>query len=119
MERYTVKFRDPHDQGELAFLVLLTPTSPVSTLLAEAKRRAAKYLPQLAENDLIPHYGEEQGPILDGDDILSDMIPDPKNEIIFVTTRPVRPPNAAEEPSLVSCNNDLDLFSVSCHGKPY
>lgn len=86
MERYTVKFRDPREEVELAFLVPLTRTSTVSTLLTEARRRAAKRLPCLAEGDLIPHYGGEEGPILDGDDILGDIIPDPKTEIIFVAT---------------------------------
>lgn len=104
MDRYTVKFGDPHEEGEPAFLVPLTRTSTVSTLLTEATRRAVKRLPRLAEPDinLIPHYGGEEGPILDGDDILGDMIPDPPNEIIFVSTHSTLPRDTAQEPSLVS-----------------
>lgn len=117
MERYTVKFSDPHDGPELAFLLPLTPTSTVSTLLTEAKRRAAIRLPRLAglaEGDFVLRYGGEEGPILDGDDILAHMLPDPKNEIIFVSTPPVLPLNNAEELGLVSCNRDLDPFYL--HG---
>lgn len=84
MERYTVKFhhhdQDPDQKAELAILVPLTSTSPISALVTEARRRAAKHLPRLAEADLIPHYGGENGPILDDDDILGDMIPDPKTK---------------------------------------
>ena len=111
MERYTVKFHhhdhDPDQQAELAILVPLPSTSPISALVTEARRRAAKHLSRLAEADLIPHYGGKNGPILDGDDILGDMIPDPKNEIIFVTIHPTQALNTAEDSRQVSCNCDL------------
>lgn len=114
MERYTVKFRDSNEEAELAFLIPLACTSTVAALLTEAKRRAVKRLPRLAEDDLIPHYGGERGPILDGDDILGDVISDAKNEIIFMTTHPIPPPDTAEGPSLVSRNIGLDPFCLRC-----
>ena len=76
----------------------------------EARRRAAKRLPCLAEGDLIPHYGGEEGPILDGDDILGDLLPNPKTEVIFVATRLKPYPNIADEPSLVSSASDRHSF---------
>lgn len=88
MERYIITIAIPPGASSIRFLIPFPPTSSVSDLAAEVKKRASRsaLLPD-PSSIIILHLGDAKGPILDGDDILKDVILDPKAESITVTHR--------------------------------
>lgn len=86
MERYTVSVSTP---GATAFrlLVPIPPTSTISSLASEVKRRASGHDNWPEDSDITLRLGGPSGPILYEFDILSDVIIDPKAETIDATPR--------------------------------
>jgi hypothetical protein len=87
MERYTVTVAPPGAES-FRLLIPFPPTSSVSALATEVKRRASRQGAWLEVSDISLHLGDDiGGPILDGDDLLEDVIIDPKAEFITATSR--------------------------------
>lgn len=84
MERYTVSIRFPETGKNLLLLIPFSSTSSVSAFAEEVRRRAAKHDHALAERIFSLHLGQEDGPILDFDDMLSETIVDSRRERIFL-----------------------------------
>lgn len=84
MERYIVNVAPPGTEAA-RLVVPISPTSHVSDLAKEVKKRATRnnIWPNVPE--LVLHLGEADGPIIDYADILSDVILDPKAEVITAT----------------------------------
>jgi len=88
MERYTVTVPIPPGASSIRLLIPFPPTSAVSALAAEVKKRAFRASPLLdASSNVILHLGDATGPILDDQDLLEDVIIDPRTEIITATPR--------------------------------
>ncbi|KAE9366198.1 hypothetical protein N431DRAFT_549163 [Stipitochalara longipes BDJ] len=88
MERYTITVPIPPGAASIRLLIPFPPTSSVSALAAEVKKRASRSILLLdASSDLILHLGDATGPILGDGDLLEDVIIDPKAEFITATLR--------------------------------
>ncbi len=88
MERYTVTIALPPGTSAIRLLIPFPPTSSVSALVAEVKKRVSRSALLLdAASDLILRLGDFSGPILDEDDLLEDVILDSKVESITATPR--------------------------------
>jgi hypothetical protein len=117
MERYTITVPIPPGASSIRLLIPFPPTSSIAALAAEVKKRASRSaLPLDALSDLILHLGDAAGPILDDEDLLEDVIIDPKNESITATPRNVSiltglaPPLGSND---VSHSFDLDTALIS------
>jgi hypothetical protein len=87
MERYTVTIALSGAES-FRLLIPFPPTSSVSALATEAKRRASRQGAWPEVSDISLRLGDDVGgPILDGDDLLEDVIIDPKAEFITATSR--------------------------------
>ena len=87
MERYTVAVIPSESGSEPRFQLLLpySPSSTVATFSEEIRQRAAKRVASLSERHFVLRLTNEDGAILDGDDLLSHVILSPSNDIIFAT----------------------------------
>ena len=86
MERYTVTVAPPGAES-LRLLIPYPPTSSVSALAAEVKRRASRLDVWPDVPELALRLGDVDGSLLDEDDLLADVILDPKVETITATSR--------------------------------
>jgi hypothetical protein len=86
MERYTITVT-PLGAAPIRLLIPFPPTSSISALSAEVKRRVSRPTVWPDVPDLILHLGDASGPILDDDDLLEDVIIDAKVEPITATPR--------------------------------
>lgn len=86
MKRYTVGFRHPETKAEISFLIPFEPIKTLATLLTEVKRRALRHSPCLVDGNLILRYHGVDGPILELDDTIGDILVDPERDIVFATT---------------------------------
>lgn len=86
MQRYTVTIVIADTTQQLQLLVPILDTLPVSTLGQEIKRRSAKYPLYALHGDVLLHLHSESGPILDDDDLLEDVVPDPDNAKLFAVS---------------------------------
>jgi hypothetical protein len=108
MERYTITVAPP-GAAPTRLLIPFPPTSSVSALSAEVQRRLARSEPNVP--DLIFHLGDTNGPILDEDDLLEDVIIDPKGEAITATPRS-NPSTTASAPALYPESNRVSYYST-------
>lgn len=85
MERYKISIFFPESGSSLQLLVPFPPTSSISALAEEVKKRATRQGFPLNEREIFFRLEQEDGPILDGEDRLNEVIIDPRSEGIFVT----------------------------------
>ncbi len=83
MERYVVTLVGVGRQPQL--LIPLNPQDPVSALIAQVRRRAAKLFKSSIwqKGDITLRVDGEDGPLLDEDDLLQHVVNDPKGTKIF------------------------------------
>jgi hypothetical protein len=86
MERYTVTVSPPGAES-FRLLIPFPPTSSVSALATEVKRRVSRQDVWPGVTDISLCLGDIGGPILDGDDLLENVIIDSKVEMITATSR--------------------------------
>jgi hypothetical protein len=87
MERYTVAVA-LHRDGETPLLLIPFPsTATISAFADEIKNRITRYNFGASGNDIFLRLRREDGPILDDNDILADLIHNPRTENIVVTSR--------------------------------
>ena len=86
MERYTVTVVSTLGQERPQLLISLPGSSTVAALIEEVIRHSAKKLAQTIESKLNIHLNTENGPILDDDDMLQDVIDSPENTSIFAVS---------------------------------
>jgi hypothetical protein len=91
MERYTVTVSPPGAES-FRLLIPFPPTSPISALATEVKRRVSRQDAWPDVPDISLCLGDVGGPILDGDDLLEYVIIDPKVETITATSRKLTVP---------------------------
>ena len=110
MERYTVTVTPP-GAAPIRLLIPFPPSSSISALAAEVKRRASRAGLSPDVSELVLHLGDAMGPLLDEEDLLEDVIVDSKTESITATPRneptsvgPAPPPdsNHVSEPLTIS-----------------
>lgn len=80
MERYTISV------GAIRLIVPFSPTSTVQVLANEVRRRASRLAVVLPEAITL-HLGDENGPLLDVDDSLQDVVLDSVTEFITVVAQ--------------------------------
>lgn len=83
MERYTITLVNADSTTQL--LIPLPPASAVSALIAQVRRRATK-LPKYSgwqQGEISLRVEAEDGPMLDEDDMLQDVVIDPKGTKVF------------------------------------
>ena len=83
MERYKVTVTI--DGKETRLLIPMLPVSPVSSLATQVKLRIGRLGIGTNSTEFTLHLEQADGPILDADDLLSDVLPDPKNERLYAT----------------------------------
>ncbi len=85
MERYTVTVVHPDNSGTIQLLIPLHHEKPVAALIGEVALRFAKRsaLPVGLTFEL--HLWQQDGPVVDADDLLKDVALDPRVDIIFAT----------------------------------
>ena len=93
MERYIVNVAPPGTEAARLVVPISLNTS-VSDLAEEVKKRVTRNNIWPNAPDLVLHLGEADGPIIDGADTLSDVILDPKTEVITATPQIQRPNSA-------------------------
>jgi hypothetical protein len=86
MERYTVTVA-PSGVETFRLLIPFSPTSSVSALATEVKRRISRLDVWPDVPDIALRLGQADGPILDEDDTLADVLPSPNVEIITATSQ--------------------------------
>lgn len=107
MERYTVEVA-LHGDGENPLLLIPFPsTATISAFANEIKIRITRCNFDASGNDIFLRLLREDGPIIDDNDILADVIHNPRTENIVVTFR--RSDLRAVDPGahLVSLANSL------------
>lgn len=93
MERYTVTVYPPEGQP-CRLLIPFSPKSTISALAIEIKRRISRLDIWNDVSNITLRLGEANGPILDEEDLLEDVILDAKAEIIVVTSQAQAEPAA-------------------------
>ena len=83
MERYKVTVTI--DGKETRLLIPMLSASPVSSLATQVKLRIGRLGIGINSTEFTLHLEQADGPILDADDLLSDVLPDPKNERLYAT----------------------------------
>lgn len=86
MQRYTVTIVHPGNTGERpVLLVPFEPSAIVTAFIDELYKRVAKRGLPITPNTHIAtlHLDGETGAIIDCEDVLSDVITDPKSEKVF------------------------------------
>jgi hypothetical protein len=101
MERYTVIVAPPGAEI-FRLLIPLPSTSSVSALAAEVERRISRLEGLPGVSDITLHLGEADGPMLDAEDALGDVIFDPKLETITATSRAMKENKVPHLPHSVS-----------------
>ncbi|KAH7330116.1 hypothetical protein BKA65DRAFT_51346 [Rhexocercosporidium sp. MPI-PUGE-AT-0058] len=86
LQRYTITVSPPGAES-FQLLVPFTTTSTVASLASEVKRRASSHDEWPENSEIILRIGGATGPILYEFDILSDVIVDPKFDILTATPR--------------------------------
>jgi urease accessory protein UreE len=87
MERYSVAAA-LHRDGEAPLLLMpFQRTATISAFANEIKNRITRYNFCESGNDIFLRLRREDGPILDDNDILADVIHNPRTENIVVTSR--------------------------------
>lgn len=124
MERYTVAIAPYGKREKIRLLVPFLSTASVSAFVDEIKQRIARLTSwsSLAESAEILLHLEENGPLLDGYDTLSDAVLDPRTETIHVSISPAprdKPSQAIDSVSAVLCKQppheqDCTLHSSAC-----
>lgn len=100
MERYTVTVVHPDSTGTTQLLIPLHHDQPVAALIAQIARRFARRSDLLAELAFELHLWQQDGPVVDADDLLEEIAPDPRVDIIFaIATR--RTQTAAREQGMI------------------
>lgn len=99
MERYTVTVVHPDNSGTTQLLIPLHHDQPVAALLVQVARRFTKRSSSPIEPTFELHLWQEDGPVVDEDDLLKEVALDPRLDIIFATAMG-RPEAAAREQSM-------------------
>ena len=73
------------DGKETRLLIPMLSASPVSSLATQVKLRIGRLGIGINSTEFTLHLEQADGPILDADDLLSDVLPDPKNERLYAT----------------------------------
>ena len=95
MERYIVNIIATNSAGGLKLLVPLHQEQQVSDLLEQTRLRYVKYS-AIPLNPILSLYGND-GPILDLDDVLKDVILNPKEDVVFASCATLSPPRTDHE----------------------
>lgn len=82
MDRYTININHPGAEPVL-LLIPFPPTSTIQNLVNEIRRRASR-VQLLLPDQVSLHLGGENGPLLDEEDAVEDVVLDPKTEVITV-----------------------------------
>lgn len=85
MERYTVSIPFPKSGSNLQLLIPFLSTSSILEFGDEVKKRSEKQGFPMGERVIFFRLEQDDGPILDMDDRLNEVIVDPRSEKIFVT----------------------------------
>ena len=98
MERYNVRILASDDKEGLKLLIPLHHSLQVSALLNEIMRRYAKYAASPLHH-ILPtlRLNNANGPIVDLDDPLKDVIIDSKTEVIIATSSTLPEPQTDQE----------------------
>lgn len=96
MERYTVTVIHPDNSGTTQLLIPLHHEKPVAALVGEVAHRFAKRLALPVKIAFELHLWQQDGPVVDADDLLKEVVLDPRADIIFATATG-RPQAAARE----------------------
>lgn len=99
MERYTVTVVHPDNSGTTQLLIPLHHDQPVAALLFQVARRFTRRSSSPIELTFELHLWQEDGPVVDEDDLLKEVALDPRIDIIFATAAG-RPQAAAREQSM-------------------
>src|SRR5436305_6168509 len=86
MERYTITVAPPGVET-FRLLIPFSPTSSVSALATEVKRRISRLDVWPDVPDIALRLGQADGPFLDEDDTLADVLPSPNVETITATSQ--------------------------------
>jgi hypothetical protein len=87
MERYSVAVALHRDRETPLLLIPFQRTATISAFANEIKNRITRYNFCESGNDIFLRLRREDGPILDDNDILADVIHNPRTENIVVTSR--------------------------------
>src|SRR5205085_7669878 len=117
MERYTVAVALQRTGGNPLLLIPFPPTATVSAFANEIKHRIARHNVD-NRDEILLRLRREDGPILDGNDILANVISNPQTENIVVTSRKSDPENYLVSSKLTpSMIHDELTFSRKSHSK--
>src|SRR2546423_693078 len=105
MERYTVAVALHGTGGYPLLLIPFPPTATVSAFADEVKNRITRFNFDTNGDDIFLRLRREDGPILDGSDVLADVIDNPRTENIVATSRKPDPRNVDPRAHLVSLAN--------------
>ncbi|KAG4437405.1 hypothetical protein IFR05_007130 [Cadophora sp. M221] len=97
LERYTVSVSPPGAEP-FQLLVPFTTTSTVASLASEVRRRASSHDEWPEDSEIILRIGGPTGPILYEFDILSDVVVEPKVDILTATPRIKKQPTGPAAP---------------------
>jgi len=115
MERYTVTVVHPDNSGTTQLLIPLHHEKPVAALIGEVARRFVKRSALPVELAFELRLWQQDGPVVDADDLLKEVASDPRVDIIFATATG-QPQTAAREQSRAQ---DEHRIVVSCrHFQP-
>lgn len=96
MERYTVTIVSSVQQQQQlslaqsrAILVPFSPTSTIGAFIVEVKKRAVRHGSAKASDSLELYFGAHNGPFMDPEDALGDVVLAPATEAIFAVFRRV------------------------------
>ncbi len=85
MERYTVTVVHPDNSGTTQLLIPLHHDKPVAALAVEVARRFAKRSALAVGLAFELHLWQQDGPVVDADDLLKEVALDPRVDLIFAT----------------------------------
>src|SRR4051794_15618845 len=102
MERYTVAVALQRTGGNPLLLIPFPPTATVSAFANEVKHRITRFNFDADGDDIFLRLRRADGPILDDNDVLADVIDNPRTENIVVTSRRPDPRNVDPGIYLVS-----------------
>ncbi|KAK4695882.1 hypothetical protein P7C71_g1945, partial [Lecanoromycetidae sp. Uapishka_2] len=86
MERYIVTIVSPQRQGRPKLLIPVNSDKLVSALLAEVIERSARAFNIVLDGHVTLRSGAEDGPVIDENDPLGDVVPDPSITVLFATS---------------------------------
>lgn len=86
MERFIVTIVLSEGQGRPQLLIPIDADKPASALLSEVIQRSARSLNIAPHGHITLRLGAEDGPFIDADDCLRDIVPDSTTTTLFATS---------------------------------